>query len=584
MKFLRNLLAAILGTLIALGILFFVFAGIGAAMGQKDKIVVKPNSVLALKLEGEVKDYVPKSESPFDQIFKDLNPQFQLSEVLTAIDHAKTDDNIKGISIELNQSMIGMAQLQALRDKLLEFKESGKFVSAFADNYSQKNYYLSSVADSLFINPVGVLEFQGLTSERLYFKDFQEKYGVKMEVIRHGKYKSAMEGFISDKMSDANREQTLSFLGSIWDEIIEDIGMSRGKNMQELNTVADEVGTRTLALAKDNNMIDNVAYLDEYRSKLASWTGAETMEDLNMITMKNYLNSGKGRVVSTAKDKVAILYAQGDIMYGEGDETFIGQEAMVKAIRDIKKDDRIKAVVMRVNSPGGSGLASDIILRELDLLKQEKPLVVSMGNLAASGGYYIACKADRIFAEPTTITGSIGVFGAIPNVKGLADNMGINAEQVSTNKGPHYSVFEPMDQEFHDVIKGYIDDFYQTFIGHVAEGRNMTKEAVDAIGQGRVWTGKEALEIGLVDELGHLQNAVDYAAKMAELDTYKTTSYPRYKKDLEDMFSKNPLMDSKADVIKETLGEENYKVYQTLENFKKMEGVQARMPYELIIK
>ncbi len=584
MKFLRNLLAAILGTMIAWGLLFFLFAGIGAAMGSKEKTVVKPSSVLTLKLKGDVKDYVPKSDNPFDQIFKDVNPQFQLSEVLTAIDNAMTDDNIKGISIELDQSRIGMAQLQALRDKLTEFKSSGKFVGAFADNYSQKSYYLSSVADSIFINPVGMLEFKGLTSEKLYFKDFQEKYGVKMEVIRHGKYKSAMEGFISDKMSDANREQTLSFLSSIWGEFLEDIGQSRGKSIDELNNVADNLGTKTNTLAVDNHMIDGVLYLDQYRDKLVEWSGVESMDDLNMITMKHYLKSGKGRNASGASDKVAVLYAQGEIKYGKGDETFIGQEAMIKAIRKIKKDKKIKALVLRVNSPGGSGLASDIILRELELLKQEKPLVVSMGNLAASGGYYIACKADKIYAEPTTITGSIGVFGAMPNINGLAKNMGINAEQVTTNKAPGYSIFEPMNQEFHDEMKGMIDNFYQIFITHVAEGRNMTKEAVDAIAQGRVWTGKEAQEIGLVDELGSLNDAVSHAASIAGLDSYKTTAYPRYKKDFEDVFKGNPFMTSKADMLKETIGEENYQIYQTIENFKQMEGVQARMPYELVIR
>ncbi|PID67919.1 MAG: signal peptide peptidase SppA [Flavobacteriia bacterium] len=584
MKFLRNLLAAILGTMIAWGLLFFLFAGIGAAMGSKEKVVVKPSSVLTLKLSGDVKDYVPKSDNPFDQIFKDVNPQFQLSEVLTAIDNAMTDDNIKGISIELDQSRIGMAQLQALRDKLIEFKSSGKFIGAFADSYSQKSYYLSSVADSIFINPVGILEFKGLTSEKLYFKDFQEKYGVKMEVIRHGKYKSAMEGFISDKMSDANREQTLSFLSSIWGEFLEDIGQSRGKSVDELNKVADNLGTKTNALAVDNHMIDGVLYIDQYRDKLVSWSGVESMDDLNMITMKHYLKSGKGRNASSASDKVAVLYAQGEIKYGKGDETFIGQEAMIKAIRKIKKDKKIKALVLRVNSPGGSGLASDIILRELELLKQEKPLVVSMGNLAASGGYYIACKADKIYAEPTTITGSIGVFGAMPNVNGLAKNMGINAEQVTTNKAPGYSIFEPMNQAFHDEMKGMIDNFYQIFITHVAEGRNMTKEAVDAVAQGRVWTGKEAQDIGLVDELGSLNDAVSHAASIAGLDSYKTTAYPRYKKDIEDVFKGNPFMTSKADMLKETLGEENYQIYQTIENFKQMEGVQARMPYELVIR
>jgi protease-4 len=584
MKFLRNLLAAILGTIIALGILFIFFIGIASVMSSKEKITVQDDSVLTIELKGEVHDYVPKSDNPLDELFGVNAGKFELAQVLNAIENAKTDDKVKGISIELKNPKIGIAQLQTLRDKLIEFKESGKFVSSYSDVYTQKIYYLSSVADSLYLNPVGGIDFTGLTAEKLYFKDFQEKYGVKMEVIRHGKYKSAMEGFLADKMSEANREQTLSFLTSIWGELLADIADSRNKSIDELNNLADSWGTRDAAMSLKNNMIDGIAYPDEYLSKIKHWVGVDSDKDINTISMADYIKSGKGNIISTEKDKIAILYAQGEIMYGKGDETYIGQEEIVKALRKIKDDNNIKAIVLRVDSPGGSALASEVIWREIEITKSVKPVIVSMGNLAASGGYYIACNADKIFAEPTTITGSIGVFGAIPNIHEFTNDIGINAEQVSTNKSPNYSVFEPMTPQFHEAIKGSIDDIYQTFISHVAEGRNMSVEEVDKIGQGRVWTGKQALEIGLVDELGTMHDAINYAAELVALDKYRLTIYPRYKKDIKDAFNTNQFIKSKEKFLIEELGTENYQLYKSIEHFKNMKGIQARIPYLLKIK
>ncbi len=584
MKFLRNLLAAILGTIIALFLFFMFFAVIVAAIESKEKITVKNNSVLMLKLKPKLVDYAPKSDNPLDEIFGENDKKIALTKVLNAIENAKTDDNIKGISIEILDLKSGIAQTQAIRNKLLEFKESGKFITAYADVFTQKNYYLSSVADSIYMNPVGLIDFHGLTSEKMYFKDFQDKYGVKMEVIRHGKYKSAMEGFIANEMSEANREQTASFLHSIWGEFVDDIATSRNKTVAELNSIADNLGTRTINLAISNGMLDQAIYADEYESKLKVLTGVAEDKKLEKITVKDYISIGKGRIKSTAKDKIGVLYAQGEIRYGKGDENYIGQEAIIKALKKMREKKNIKAIVLRINSPGGSALASDLIWREIELTKKEKPVVVSMGNLAASGGYYIACNADKIYAEPTTITGSIGVFGAIPNFSVVAGKMGINAEQVSTNKAPSYSVFEPITQGFHDFIKGSIDDIYTTFVKHVSEGRNMSYEAVDAIAQGRVWTGKEALENGLVDALGNLDDAVAYAASLADIKEYKTTDYPRYKKDLKDALSVNPFMKSKEAMLIEEIGADNYKLYKQLQSFSKMKGAQARMPFILEIR
>ena len=584
MDFFRKVLASCLGTSIALIILtfsgFFLFGILVSSMDKDSKVIVTNNSVLEINLGSPVKDYVPVSDNPLDKLFDD--DKLQLSSIINAIENAKYDDKIKGISILNLIVNAGIAQTQAIRNKLVEFKETGKFITAYADFYTSKNYYLSSVADSIYVTPYGGVDFKGLSSERLFYKDFQEKYGVKMEVIRHGKYKSAVEGYLNNKMSDANREQISSFLNSIWSEIIEDISISRNKTVDELNLIADDLLARSSELAVANGMLDGAIYQDEYADRLDILVGDTAVET---VSLEDYIATGKGRMRSISSNKIAVLYAQGDILYGKGDETYIGQESMIKAIRKVKDNDGTKAVVLRVNSPGGVALTADLIWRELELLKKEKPLIVSMGNLAASGGYYIAANADKIFAEPTTITGSIGVFGTIPNFSELIGNIGINAEQVSTNKNSiGYTPYEPMTKEFYDVTKEGVEMVYKMFLDRVAKGRNMTMEEADAVAQGRVWTGKEAKEIGLVDELGNLDDAVAYAAKMAEITEYKTTSYPRFENNLEDSFKSFPFMNMKDNMIKEELGEVNYKIYKEVEKMSKIKGIQARLPYNIDIK
>ncbi len=581
MKFLRNLLASILGFFIAIFLIFAFFIAIASIVGSDEEIVVKSNSVLELDLSATVKDYAPKDDNPFAEILELTDEKLALNKIINAIENAKTDSNIKGISIKTALVNAGVAQTQAIRNKIEEFKESGKFVYAYNDVYSQKNYYLSSVADSLFLNPVGAIDFKGLSTEVLYYKDFEDKYGIKMEVIRHGKYKSAVEPYLTNKMSDANREQTTSLLKSIWSEITDDISKSRNITTEQLNLIADNANGRNAIIAKDHKLIDAIIYEDEYEAKLA----LNADKKINTISLADYIKSGKGRISSTAKNKIAVIYAQGEIMYAEGNENIIGQGIINKALRKARKDKNVKAIVLRVNSPGGSALASELIWRELELTKKEKPLIVSMGNVAASGGYYIACNADKILAEPTTITGSIGVFGAIPNFNKFADNIGINAEQVSTNSNPNYSVFEPMDKKYYDVTKEGVEQIYTTFVNRVAVGRNMTFEQVNEIAQGRVWTGKEALKNGLVDKLGNLNDAIKIAAELAKVETYKVRNYPNYKKDLKEAFSFSPFAKvSKEEILKETLGDENYQLYNNINQMKKLKGIQARMPYILQIK
>ncbi len=581
MKFLRNLLASIIGFFISIFLIFIFFIFIASLMGSPDEIIVKPNSVLKLDLTASIKDYAPKDTNPLAEILELNDQKLALNNILNAIDNAKIDPNIKGISIRTVYVNAGIAQTQAIRNKIEEFKESGKFVYAYNDFYDQKSYYLSSVADSVYVNPVGMVDFKGLSTEILYYKDFEDKYGVKMEVIRHGKYKSAVEPYLTNKMSEANREQTVSFLKSIWSEMTGDISRSRKVTVEKLNEIADNSKGRNADLAKESNLIDAVIYEDEYKDKLKSIVASK----VNTISIQDYIKSGKGRKSSLAKNKIAVIYAQGQIMYGEGNEDIIGQGIINKAIKKARKDKNVKAIVLRVNSPGGSALASELIWRELELTKKEKPLVVSMGNLAASGGYYIACNADKIIAEPTTITGSIGVFGMIPNISKLTDKLGINAEQVSTNKSASYSVFEPIDEKFYKVTKEGVEQIYNVFVTRVANGRGLKFDQVDEIAQGRVWTGKQALENGLVDALGSLDDAIEMAASLANVDDYRVRNYPNYKKDIKESFKFSPFAKlSKEELLKEALGEENYRLYNNINQIKNIKGIQARIPFIFEVK
>ncbi len=587
MTFLRELLAVILGVFISCFIMFMVLMAVGTAIrssfGEVTDIKVKSNSVLTLKFEEPIKDYAPRSSDPFNELLGLRNKRMGLNSVINAIENAKYDDNIIGISIEAMQLKAGIAQTQSIRDKLYEFKESGKFITAYSDYYDQKNYYLSSVADSIYVNSVGGIDFKGLGGSMLYFKDFQDKYGVKMEVIRHGKYKSAVEPFLSNEMSDANREQTQAFLNSIWGEIVDDVAESRNKTNEEINYLADELLVRNPDLARENNMITSQLFRDEYEDILKDLAGIYKKDDLNKLKLADYISSGKGRISSTAQDRIAVIYAQGEIRFGTGDENVIGQEMIIKALKKARKSKQIKAIVFRVNSPGGSALASDLIWRELEVTKKEKPLVVSMGNMAASGGYYISCNADKIIAEPTTITGSIGVFGMLPNMSGLSEKLGIHVQQIGTNKqSVGYSPFKPISEEFYDVTKEGVERVYTTFVERVAEGRNMTFDEVDNIAQGRVWTGKEALEKGLVDELGGLEDAISVAAELAEIDAYRIRNYPDYESDFKDLF-KSPFSNTTKNLLKKELGFENYRIYESLKQITQFKGIQARLPFVIEI-
>ncbi|MGS2762221.1 signal peptide peptidase SppA [Sinomicrobium sp. M5D2P9] len=586
MKFLRNLLASVLGCFIALGVLFFMFLIFVSLAGSQDNVItVRDKSVLEIGIDQPLRDYGGK----FD--FTDFGMKYEkydgLNHILEAIEQAKTDTKIKGISISSSYLPAGMAQTKAIRNALNDFKSSGKFVYAYGDFYSQKDYYLASVADSVFVNPVGDIDFKGLSTEVLFFKDLQEKSGIKLEVIRHGKYKSAVEPFLDNKMSAENRHQISELLLSVWNSMLEDISDSRGILPDSLNSIADDLGARTPAMALYAKLIDRIAYFDEYESSLKLASGIKQDEKLECISMREYSEYAAKKVKKTGKDKIAVIYAEGEIVYGEGSKDYVGQGIIVKALKKAREDDKVKAIVLRINSPGGSALASDIIWREVEITKKDKPVVVSMGNLAASGGYYIASGADKIFAEPTTITGSIGVFGMLPNFKELADRMGIHAEHVVTNdQALGYSIFQPLSEEYAEVTKESIENIYSTFIGHVADGREMTEEEVDFIAQGRVWSGTEALEIGLVDEIGGLEKAVEYAAEVGGTKEYTVQDFPVYTTNIQDIMDKFigvSIGRSKEEILKEEIGEQAYQILQKIKVLSGQKGVQARLPFELIM-
>ena len=587
MNFIRRVLSTVTGIIVFFVICFLGLFLIGLLIGSSsDEIVqVKSNSVLELTLDFPIRDYADKTEFK-EYPFLNEDDKNGLFNIIDAINYAASDDKIKGISIDNNFINAGISQTKALRNALLKFKESGKFIVAYADVYTQKDYYLCSVADTIYMNPVGMMEFKGLYSERLYFKDFQEKSGIKMEVVRFGKYKSAVEPFLTNKMSDENRNQISVYLNGLWNEMKQDISKSRDITSDRLNTIADSLLARNADLAKASQLIDKIGYHDEYINDIKQAISVGFNEDLKTIAIADYSIYAANKLKSNrSKNNIAVIYAEGEIIYGDGDEETVGQGIMNASLKEAREDDKIKAIVLRINSPGGSALASELIWREIELTKEVKPVIVSMGDVAASGGYYIACNADKIIAEPTTITGSIGVFGMLPNGEQLADNIGINAEQVITNKNAvPYSFFEPLGDEQRAFIKEEIVDIYELFTNRVADGRNMTQNDVKAIAQGRVWTGVDALNNGLVDELGGLDLALQRASEAAEIEDYKIKEFPVYEKDLDKILSSFGLVKAKETILKEELGEENYRILKEIKSMTKKKGIQLLFPYSLEIK
>lgn len=580
--------ASAFGLVIGIFLIIILFAAVGASLGGDKEVAVKENSLLTLDLSVGVVD------RGYDNPLENFNPQSMkvegklgLNDILKALKNAATDDRIKGIYIDMKGVGAGAATTEEIRNGLLKFKESGKFILSYGEAYSQKGYFLSTVSDEIWLNPEGLVAFNGLGAEIMFFKNLLEKLEVEPQIIRYGKFKSAVEPLILDKMSEANREQIMTYVGSIWSSLIGAIGESRGISVDELNRYADQALIRNADSCLNYKLVDRLIYKDEVLAELKTRLGVDAEDDIESISIGSYKDVPAKRQdgeKAYAKERVAIVYATGGIESGNGDHETIGSETISKAIRKAREDENVKAIVLRVNSPGGSALASDVIWREVGLAKAVKPVVVSMGDVAASGGYYIACDATKILASPTTITGSIGVFGVLMNMQGLLNNkLGITIDTVKTNKFADLGSFaRALTSEERAIIQESVNEIYFDFIGKVGEGRGMASVDVDSIGQGRVWSGSDAINIGLIDEFGGLERAIEIAASEAGLEDYRLKELPEQKDPLDEVLEE--LMGNKTQAaVKQTLGP-LYPYFNDIREAAEMKGVQARLPYTIRIE
>ena len=581
-SFFKYVLATITGIIVSTVLLFFIVLGIIGVMinSVSSKDTATPsNAVLLIDLDHIVTE---KTEpNPFEGLEipgYGENRSIGLNDLLSRIKAAETDNNIKGIYLNVSGVNTGFATMRALREALLEFKSSEKFILSYSDVMSQKGYYMNSVADEIYLHPQGTLDFRGLATSVVFFKDALDKLGIDMQVLKVGTYKSAVEPFMMNSMSEANKKQVSSYLHSIYDYFLTDISGSTGLSKDSLTNIADGYQVRLPEDAKRLGMVDELLYKDQMLAKVKEKLDLSEKKDIPVVSILDYKNQGnKGKA---GGDRIAILYAYGSIVDGEGTDGQIGGDNLSRELRELREDDRVKAVVMRVNSPGGSALASESIWREVELTKNVKPMVVSMGDYAASGGYYIAAAADSIFADPTTLTGSIGVFGMIPNFQKMFNNkLGIHFEAVKTAKFADMDVDmdRPLSEEEKSIIQGGVDRVYQVFMQRVASGRKMETAEVDSLGQGRVWTGAQAVELNLVDRVASLDEAVGAAAQMANLENYRISEYPRQKDPFASLLS-NSEDKLKTWLMKKELGEyANY--LMEMKRVAEQSGIQARVPY-----
>jgi len=578
-SFFKMVFASMLGLFLSF-ILFFLFIVMLVSAGSdSDKVEIKDNSILHLTLTGPIPDR--SSDNPFSSFsFDGLGETpMGLNDVLDNLDKAAANPSVKGIFLDLTNLMTGIATIEEIRNALLDFKKSGKFIYAYSEVFSQPTYYLATAADKIYLHPTGLAELKGLRSEILFFKGTLDKLGVEPLVFRHGRFKSAVEPFIQDKLSDSNREQVRSFLTSIWNHMLKGIASGRKLTEDELRKISSELLVTNAPAAKQYKLIDDLKYRDEVLDMLKTKTGAESVDKLELITL-NDMKDAEDTREKRKGDKIAVVYAEGDIVDGEGQDGQIGSVDCSKAIRKARLDEKVKALVLRVNSPGGSALASETIWREVVLTKKVKPVIVSMGNLAASGGYYIAAPADVIVASPNTITGSIGVFGLFFNGKGLANQLGVTIDTVKTTPmADIMSSSRGVTPREAEIIQAEIERIYDNFITRVAEGRKMSKADVDSIAQGRVWTGADAKRLKLVDEFGGLERAIELAAQKAKLDNYRILELPFVKDPLEKILDKIGGK-SKEAAIEAVLGE-SYKYYKQVERVRNMRNYQTRIPYEI---
>lgn len=579
--------ASLFGFIIGGFLLLFILIGIVGSLASGDSnesaLTIKENSVLEINLSYIIPDRTTKNpfgNLPIPGLAK--GKALGLNDIIHNINKAASDNNIKGILLDADVSPNSYGNLEEIRNALIEFKKSKKFIYAYAEIMDEHSYYVASVSDKIFLNPSGELLLNGFSQQVFYVKGLLDKLGLKPELIRHGKYKAAGEPLIAERMSEENRKQIESYMGSLYDHFLNNIALSRKKDVAEMRSIVNELKVQSAQDAVNLKVIDGLKYKDEVDNELRTKLGITEGDKINLVGMAKYKNVPGNTSVSD--NKIAVLYCIGDIVGGEGDDQTMGSERIAEAIKKIREDDSYKAVVLRINSPGGSALASDVMWREIVLCKKKKPVVVSMGDVAASGGYFIAAPADVIVAQPNTITGSIGVFGLLMNAQELLNNkLGIKIETVKFGEYSDLgSPDRPLNEAERMVIQKAIDHVYADFIKRVAEGRKMSEAEVDSIAQGRVWSGADAIKIGLVDELGGLDKAIAIAAKKAKLEDYRTVELPELKDPFEELWSS---LSSEASVyfMKRELGP-NYNEYEAVKKALKFQGIQARMDYQLKIE
>ena len=592
----KEFMKIVLGTVVGLFLTFMIISILsilslaGMMINEGMSSPIKDNSILKINLSGTMQE---RAESnPLAMIMGEEAEGIALDNALTALDKAAKNEKVKGVYIEAGILGSSPAMAQELRQAIVKFKKSGKWVIAYGDRYSKMSYYIASAADEVLLNPSGSVDFSGMASTLMFFKETLAKLGVKMQVFKVGTYKSAVEPYICTEMSDANREQISSYLGDVWSQVLKDVSKSRKRSEAELNSLADTLTVIAKAeTSVEGGLVDRLCYIDEVKETLRKKMSLDDDDDDELIftTIDDMAKSES--LDDKVDDQVAVYYAYGEIVDiaaqgGFSQEHQIVGSKMVNDLQQLRKDDDIKAVVIRVNSPGGSAYASEQIWREITLLKKEKPVVVSMGGLAASGGYYISCPADKIYAENTTLTGSIGIFGMIPDASELiTDKLGVRFDGVKTNKMSDLgaNLGRPFNEAESAMLQSMVEDGYDLFTRRVAEGRGIPQDSVKVIGEGRVWTGRQGLKIGLVDKIGNLEDAITAASKLAKLKEYRAVPYPQDDKNpFTAMFnkSKSGYLDSQ---IRETLGE-YYSGYSIYKNLRNMNPIQARMPFDVVIK
>jgi len=581
-SFLKNILSTIIGIVSSILLLLIIMLVIFSIASTDNEVKIKKNSILKIDLSNNtIVERSPTNPLEAFNFTGEMLDNLELKEVLDNIEKAKYDDNI--VAIYLNNTIVnaGLSQTEEIRNKLLEFKKTGKRIISYSEVYSQLSYYLSSVSNSIYLNPEGVIDLKGLSASPMFYKGLLEKLDIDMQIIRHGKFKSAVEPFTLTKMSAENREQMSLFLNSIANNLMDSIANQRGLTISEVQNHADQLSLENAKSCIELNYVDALMYQDQVNDSLLSLSQSEK---LNIISINKY-SSVKINTKNISRNKIAIIYATGSISSGKGSESSIGSETTAKAIKDAREDKNVKGIVFRINSGGGSALASDVIWRETILTKEAKiPFVVSMGDYAASGGYYIACAADSIVANPTTLTGSIGVFGMIPNLQNFYKNkLGITIDTANTNKYADMGINRPLTNYEKRKIQKSIANVYETFITHVSEGRNISKSSVDEIGQGRIWTGYDAKKIGLIDTYGGIEKAIDIASTLANIDDYRIISLPKKKDPFSEFATKFASGSNISNILLDKIGVRT-ELTKPIENILSRDKVQARLPFTIELK